>query len=92
MCGGERIRDLNGNLQRMVERERTFLQPLLQRLAIQVLHYQEVDSVLTTDVVDVANVRVTQGRERLCFALEALFQFGIGGDVLWKNLDGNGSV
>ena len=48
---GECVGDLNPNLQRLVERQRTFLQSLFQRLAFQVLHDQEVDPVLATDVV-----------------------------------------
>ena len=40
----------------------------------------------------VTDVRMTQGRERLGFALEPLLQVRIGGDVLGQDFDGDRAV
>ena len=88
----ERVRNLNPKLQRLVERQCALRQSLGQRLALQVLHDQEVDAVLTTDVVDVADVRMTQGRECLGLALESLLQVRVRGDMLGQDLDGDRAI
>ena len=41
----QRVRDLDGNLPRLIQRQRALLQPLGQRVALQVLHDQEVDGL-----------------------------------------------
>jgi hypothetical protein len=48
------------DLQRLIERQRAFLQPLLQRLAFEVLHDEEVDRAVATNVVHGADVRMRQ--------------------------------
>ena len=70
----QRIRDLNSNLQCLIQRQRALLQPVGQRLALQVLHDQEVDPVLAADVVEGANVRVIEAGDGLGLALEPLLQ------------------
>ena len=45
------IRDLDSDLQHLLDWERPLLQPLGQSLAFQVLHHQEVNAVLVADVV-----------------------------------------
>ena len=69
-----------------------FLQPLGQRVALQVLHHQEVDPVLAPDVMERANVRVVQAGDGLRLALEPLLEIGVGGDMLGEHLDGDGAV
>jgi len=92
MRGGEGVRDLNGDLQRLIEWQRSFFQVPLQRFAIQILHHQKVDSVLGTYVEDWTNVWVTEGRQRLGFTLEPLLQFRIRGDVRGQHFDGDSAV
>ena len=92
LCLVQRIGDLDGDLERLIERQRTFLQPLGERLALQVLHDQEVDPVLAADVVEGANVRVIEAGDGLGLALEALLQIGIRGDVLGQDFDGDGAI
>ena len=48
-AAAEGISNLNPDLQRLVERQRTFLQALFERLALQALHDQEVDPRLAAD-------------------------------------------
>ena len=82
-CGlVQRIRYLDGDLQRLIQRQRAFLQPLCQRLPLQVLHDQEVDPVLTPDVMERADMRMVQAGNGLRLALEPLFEIGVGGDML----------
>ncbi len=50
MCRVQSVRDLNSVFQRLVEWQRSFLQPLRQRLALDVLHVDEIDTVLLADV------------------------------------------
>jgi hypothetical protein len=65
-----------GNLDRIAQHvhcgQWTAGQPRLQRLALQVLHHQEIHAVLLADVVQGANVRMVQSRHRVRFALKAL--------------------
>ena len=68
----ERVGDLNGVLQHLVQRQRALLQPVRQRFAFQVLHHQVVDSVLLADVVQRADVGMIQAGDGARFALEAL--------------------
>ena len=88
----ERVGDLNRHLQRLVERQCALRQSLRQRLPFQMLHHQEVDPVLAADVVDGADVRMTQRGERLGFALEPLLQVWIRRDMLGQDFDGDRAV
>ena len=70
----QRVRDLDGDRERLIQRQRPLLQPLGQRVALQVLHHQEVDPVLGADVMERADVRVVQTGDGLRLALEPLLQ------------------
>ena len=45
----QRVHDLDSVLDRLIERQRPFGDPLGQRLAFQIPHHQEVDPVLAAD-------------------------------------------
>ena len=62
MGGVERIGELRPNPQRVLERQRAPQQTVRKRLAGQVLHHQEIDTVLFPDVMERADVRVRQAR------------------------------
>ena len=49
--------------------------------------HQVVDSVLMTDVVQHADIRMIEIRDGLSFLLEALFAYGIRGKLCGQNLD-----
>ena len=68
----EGIGDLDGMAQRLSEGQRPLLQPLLERLPLDVLHDQVQGAVLVADVVKGADVRMVQARDGLGLALEAL--------------------
>ena len=76
----------------MFEGEGTFLQPIGERFALDVLHDEKVDAVFVAYVVEDADVRVVQARDRARFLLEALAQLGVLGQVLGKYFDGDGAV
>ena len=68
----ERLGDLNRQRERSIERNRTALQALGKRLALEELHDQVGHAVFLTDVVNRADVRVTETGDRARFALEPL--------------------
>ena len=88
----QRIRDLNGRLERLLQRQGPLGQPLGQRLALQVLHHQEVHAVLAPHVVERADVRVVQAGDGLGFALEPLLQLRVASDVRGQDFDGDRAV
>ena len=58
--------------QRLLERQRPLRQPIRQRLALQVLHDQVLGLALAAHVVERADVRVRELRDRLRLPLEPL--------------------
>ena len=81
--------NLNPVLQRLLERQRTFFQPIGERLAVEQFHDQIVGSILFADVVEMADVRVAQSRNRFGFALKARFQIRIGRKMRGQDFDGD---
>ena len=81
----ERVGDLHRCRERLRERERPTGQPVRQRFAAEKFHDQEVDILGGTviagesgpaDVVQSADVRMTDRGDRTCLALEADPQVG----------------
>ncbi len=68
----QRVRDLRPVPQRLLERQRALGQAIGKRLALEQLHHQVLDAVRVADVVQRADVRVRQLRNRLRFPLEPL--------------------
>ena len=88
----ERRNQREGERNRFGDLERSPRQPIPERLALQMLHDQEVHTVLAPDVVERTDVRVVQGGDRARFALEPLLQIGIGRNMLGQHFDGDGAV
>ena len=74
----ERVGDLNSQVEKHRQLERASLEPVCQRLALQVLHDQKVGAVLMANVVKRADVRVRKRGDRLGFAGEALAPLVVG--------------
>jgi hypothetical protein len=70
MCCTERIRNLNRQFQRLVERKRLAGNTVLQCFAVEELHRNEVLAVLLADVMDGTDVGMIQCGRGLCFAAE----------------------
>ena len=81
------VRNLNRDLQRLIERQCALLQPLLQRLALEVLHHEKRGPDTLADVVERADVRMRELRDRAGFAVKALAKLWIGGQSLGEDLD-----
>jgi hypothetical protein len=86
----ERVGDLRRQLERLADRQRAALQPVGERFALQVFHDQKVGLVFAADVVEHADVRVVQRRDRPRLALEALSHFGVIGKTRGEYFDGDG--
>ena len=85
----EGVRDLKAVPEHLIERERPFHQPIRQRLPLEVLHDEELDAVLVPDVVERADVRMRELRDRLRLPLEPLADLGARGEVRGQDFDGN---
>jgi len=70
------VGNLNGVTQKLIDRQRAAGQPLRQRLTLQVLHPQEIDAVILTDVVESADMRMIQRGDGAGFALKPRDQAG----------------
>src|SRR5262249_12166846 len=79
----ERAADLTGDPQRLVDGQRSALEPRGERLALQVLH----DNEAVADVVERADVGMRELRDRAGFAVEALPELRVGGDRRGQHLD-----
>ena len=67
----ERVGDLRADAQHVGERQRPAREARGQRLALDQLHHQVVGVALAADVVQRADVRMVEARDRLRLALEA---------------------
>jgi len=85
--GFQSVGDLNPIFQSLIERERSFLQPLRERVSLDVLHDEVIDAVLLADVIKGADVRMIQLRDRFGLTLEARLALGAICEVLEKNFD-----
>ena len=88
----ERISDLDGNRQRVVEGERPFLESRRERFAIEVRHDQIVRAIDDPDVVDTADVRMVKRGDSARLALETCPQVRIACERTAQNLDRNRAI
>ncbi len=88
----ERVGNLGGNLQRLVERERPLLETRRERLAVEMRHDKVVRAIDMPDVVDAADVRMVQRGNGSCLLFESGAKIGIAGDVTGQDLDGDGAI
>jgi hypothetical protein len=74
----EGVCNVNRELQRLGKRQRAPRQSVRQGLAFQVLHDEERRAVLLTHVVQRADVRMIEMRDRASFAVEPLAELLVG--------------
>ena len=79
----QRLGDLSAVAQNLVDRQRTAAQTIGQRLAIEQLH----DQIVLADVIERADVRMIELRDRLRFALESQLEVRAVGQLRRQNLD-----
>ena len=88
VCRLQHLGNFKPVLQRLLERQRTFFQPVGERLALQQLHDQIIGPVLRADVVEMADMRVAQGRNRFGLAFKTRFEIRVGTKMRWQDFDG----
>ena len=88
----QRVRNLCTVFQYLLKRQRALFEALGERLAFHALHHQIVGSVLMTDVMQHADVRMIQAGDGFRFAFESLFANWIRGQLRGKNLDRNNAI
>jgi hypothetical protein len=77
MRGVKRVGDFDGDIEQRAQGHRSPVDAMLERLALEQLHDDEVLVLVLADVVDRADVRMIQSRGRLRLALKALDGHGI---------------
>jgi hypothetical protein len=87
VCRGEAVRDLGGDGHRLVEGKRPLLDARRQRLPLEVLEHEEVHGALGAHVVEGADVRVGERRDRARLALESTSALLVGCHAGRQDLD-----
>ena len=78
----QRSGHLNPDLQQFVQRDSSLRDAVLQRLAFQKFHYQEMLALVFINVVNDANIWMVQCGGRACFPTEALDGMGIARSIV----------
>ena len=89
---GERVGDFERELERLIERQRSPADKLLERLAVDVLHHEEKHIFGFVNFVDRADVRVIDGRCGASLSEETASGFVVTNQLGGKCFDGNCSV
>ena len=89
---GQRLGHGDPNFENFVQRHRALAQSFRQSFAFQKLHHQVIGAILRSDVVELADMRMVQRRNRSAFALHALLQFRRGRKVRSQNFDGHRAI
>jgi hypothetical protein len=87
VCGLESRRHLPRDPQRLVARQRSFLQSIFERLALDQFHGEELQAAVVFEAVDRGDVSMLQTGEQSCFALEACNPLGIARHLFGQDLD-----
>ena len=69
--GLERARDPNADIENLIKRERLPMNPLLQSLALQILHHDERPAVVIAYIVNRADLWMIERRSRPRFNAES---------------------
>ena len=87
VCGLERLGDLFRDRQRLVDWDRAARDRLRQILALDEFHHEGVQAGRFLEPIDRRDVRMIEGGERLCLALEPGQPFGVRGERVRQDLD-----
>ena len=85
----ERVGDLAGDGQGLVERQRALLEAHGQRLPVEERHHEVVGTAGVADVVEAAGMGMVKGGDSARFAFEAAATAAIAGDLANQDLDGD---
>ena len=87
VCPVDRASNGSGNLHCLFKGKRPSLEPVKEGLPVEELHHQEIDVTLVTHVVESADIRMRQLRNRACLLLEPCAKIGITSKSLRQHLD-----
>src|SRR5262249_2467739 len=90
--GGQGVGDLDRDPQDLLDGQRSLLQPLEQRLAVQVLHDEEGAAMVLADIVRDACVRMGELRGGAGFAIEAPAELRTRRERFRKDLDRHAAI
>ncbi len=90
--GLERAGDLHCDLEQVQSIQRAVLDPVLQRLPVQQLHHEVGPAAMGSDVVDLANIGMVQGRGGARLTVEAGRYGRRFREILGKELDGDVAI
>jgi len=85
----ERVRDVNCDVKKPRDRERTSGDQVIQRAALEQLHHNEVLALELINFVNRTDMRMVERRRGPCFALESLQRLRIILGLLRKKFQGN---
>jgi len=88
----QRVGNLHAVAKHFVNGERPTAESVGQRLALDELHDQKVHTVLVPNVIELADVRVREARDRLGLPFEALAMFWSFREMRCQHLDRNRPV
>ena len=88
----QRVGDLDPEAERLIERKRSLQETIRERLPFEVLHDEVLGLAFPTHVVQGADVRVRELRDRLRLPLEALPDLGRSRQVRRQHLDRHRAV
>ena len=86
------VRDLDSQLQHLLQRQRLAGNAVLQGLSVEKLHRNEGLAFLFADFIDGANVGVVQGGSSLRLALEAGQRLSAAGNIVGQKFERNGTM
>ena len=78
VSGLQRLRNLLGDAERLIDGDRTTRDPPVQALAVNEFEHEELRPVRLVQPVNLCDVRMVEGSKHLCFAAKAREPFGIG--------------
>ncbi len=88
----ERVGNLGGDRQRLLERHRSARDDVREVLTLDQFHGQGAHAVELFEAVDLGDVRVIEGGERLCLTREPRQAIGIGSEQVGKHLERDVSI
>jgi hypothetical protein len=83
---------LNSDRECLFERYCPLFEPRCERLALEILHDEELEPVLLTDIEQWADVRMAERRNHSGFAFEPLAKLGVASEVSGKYLDSDDAI
>ena len=88
----QRIGDVGAVPQHLISRQWSFRQNVRKRLTLDELHHEVVNSVLVTDIVNRADVRMIETRDRSGLALETSSHLRARSEIARQDLDCDAAV